>query len=342
MGPLKLDLFADRLNAQLDNYISCAIQIDAFQVNWSNKNPYAFSPFCLIARCITKVNKERSNLVIIIPAWQSQAFYPMLLEMSISTPLLLPQMRDLLTNPQGGTHPLIENKTFKLVAWKVSGLSESQLLVSGWRKGTESSYNSCWRHWDRWCCGRDLDPFQAPVESITNFIAYLFQSGYDEQVVRHSETGHDYMNVLTNEIIFTIVKLTKTRKTGSQPYKITFSSFPENDNLNVVQCILDYIDKTVNLRSNECNQLLISFIKPHKPVKSCTIAHWLKRILESAGIYTDIFKPHSTRGASTSKANKFRVSTKQIMNTANWRSRGTFEKFYHKPLETEIEADSFR
>ncbi|CAC5410562.1 unnamed protein product [Mytilus coruscus] len=96
----------------------------------------------------------------------------------------------------------------------------------------------------------------------------------------------------------------------------------------------DFIDKTVSFRINECNQLLNSFIKPHRPVKSCTIAHWLKRILESAGIDHDIFKPHSTRGASTS-----RVSIKQIMNTANWRSRGTFEKFYHKPLETEIEAD---
>lgn len=47
MGSLKLDLFVDRLNAQLDNYVSWrpdpfAIQTDAFQVNWSNKNPYAF------------------------------------------------------------------------------------------------------------------------------------------------------------------------------------------------------------------------------------------------------------------------------------------------------------
>ncbi|VDI74486.1 Hypothetical predicted protein [Mytilus galloprovincialis] len=64
---------------------------------------------------------------------------------------------------------------------KAMGLSEdaSKLLVSGWRKGTQSSYNSCWRHWDRWCCERDLDPFQAPVESIANFIAYLFKSGYE-------------------------------------------------------------------------------------------------------------------------------------------------------------------
>ncbi|CAC5412591.1 unnamed protein product [Mytilus coruscus] len=45
---------------------------------------------------------------------------------------------------------------------ELMGLSgdASQLLVSGWRKGTQSSYNSCWRHWDRWCCERDLDPFR--------------------------------------------------------------------------------------------------------------------------------------------------------------------------------------
>lgn len=152
----------------------------------------------------------------------------------------------------------------------------------------------------------------------------------------------NHMEVGSDEIVFTIVKLTKTRKTGSQPVQIKLSSFTENEKLDVVQCVLTYIDKTLSLRSSDSGQLLISFVKPHKPVKSCTIAKWLKQLLTRAGIDTDTFKPHSTRGASTSKANKFGVSIKQIMNTANWRSRGTFEKFYNKPLETEIEPCSFQ
>ena len=74
-------------------------------------------------------------------------------------------------------------------------------------------------------------------------------------------------------------------------------------------------------------------MKPHKPVRSCTIARWLKTILENSGIDTKIFKAHSTRGASTSKANKFGLSVKQIMEKANWKSASTFYTFYNKPVQ---------
>ena len=91
-------------------------------------------------------------MVIITLTWQSQANYPMLLEMSVDYPILLPPQGDLLQSPEGTLHPLILNKTLKLAAWtnfrkskEMLGLSEkaSNLLVSAWRKGTQSAYNSC-------------------------------------------------------------------------------------------------------------------------------------------------------------------------------------------------------
>lgn len=48
-----IDLFASRLNRQLENYISWfpdpqAIKSDAFSINWSEFIPYIFPPFSLI------------------------------------------------------------------------------------------------------------------------------------------------------------------------------------------------------------------------------------------------------------------------------------------------------
>ena len=40
--------------------------------------------------------------------------------------------------------------------------------------------------------------------------------------------------------------------------------------------------------------------KPHNPVKAVTIGHWLKKRDELAGIDTDVYSVHSTRGVATS------------------------------------------
>ena len=42
--------------------------------------------------------------------------------MSIKSPILLPWRKDLLKNPKGGIHSVVQNRTLKLVAWMVPGL----------------------------------------------------------------------------------------------------------------------------------------------------------------------------------------------------------------------------
>ena len=130
-GPLEMDLFADRLNAQLKNYMSWrpdpySMGTDEFQIMWNNKKGYVFPPFCLITRCLSKVLKEKSEIVMITPAWQTQSYYPLLLTLSIDNPMLLPPMKNLLLSPEGKMHPLVQSQTFKLVAGKVSGNENKQ------------------------------------------------------------------------------------------------------------------------------------------------------------------------------------------------------------------------
>ncbi len=95
---------------------------DALQQKWSHLSPYAFPPFSLVGRVIAKVRAEKVTMVLITPAWQTQPWYSQLLQMSVQNPILLPIVSNLLVNPQGAIHPLVENGSLKLVAWKISGI----------------------------------------------------------------------------------------------------------------------------------------------------------------------------------------------------------------------------
>ena len=51
--------------------------------------------------------------------------------------------------------------------------------------------------------------------------------------------------------------------------------------------------------------------------------------MSKAGIDTSIFKAHSTRSASSSKAKIQGISTAQI---ANWARAATFQRFYNRSI----------
>lgn len=110
MGNCSIDLFATRLNNQLRQYVSWrpdpfTIATDAMTLNWKDREAYAFPPFCLIGRCLQKVEEEKATLILIAPTWSTQPWYPVLLDLLIAHPLLLPQRPDFLTDPFNQFYP---------------------------------------------------------------------------------------------------------------------------------------------------------------------------------------------------------------------------------------------
>ncbi|MEO0684125.1 MAG: hypothetical protein AAFY76_03520 [Cyanobacteria bacterium J06649_11] len=101
---------------------------------------------------------------------------------------------------------------------------------------------------------------------------------------------------------------------------IKFDFLPEDNSLCVGRTIDLYIERTKEWRSDKNTQILLSYISPHKPVKTCTVSRWLVQTLTSAGIDTSIFTGHSTRYASTSSAKAQGISIKNIISRANWTS----------------------
>ena len=95
--------------------------MDAFSISWNDHLFYAFLPFSLIARCLQKIEMEKSEGIIIVSMWNTQPWYSQLLHMLTDVPRTLPQRSDTLQMPgrKGITHALIKKTT--LMVCRVSG-----------------------------------------------------------------------------------------------------------------------------------------------------------------------------------------------------------------------------
>ena len=147
MGVPEVDLFADRTNFQHPIYMSWkpdpqAIHTDAFTVKWHGRGLlYLFPPFCMIGKCLAKIQAEQVTAIMITPTWQAQTFYPRLLQMSVEDPILLPQMDNLLLGPRGEEHPLIGMGSLTLAAWKVSG---EMSAVKAYQQQLKGCFRQSW------------------------------------------------------------------------------------------------------------------------------------------------------------------------------------------------------
>lgn len=126
-----IDLFASRLNHQFDRYVSYrpdpqAHAIDSFSVSWSGLNWYIFAPFSLNTKVLQKVQREGGTGVLVVPVWPTQVWWPVLQSLLQRPPVLL-KGKLLLTLPSHPQrrHPLLENKTLRLMACRVSATGTS-------------------------------------------------------------------------------------------------------------------------------------------------------------------------------------------------------------------------
>ncbi len=140
------------------------------------------------------------------------------------------------------------------------------------------------------------------------------------------------MRILPEGVEFKLPGLTKTSR---EVTSVFFAKYVDCDDLCVLRCLQCYIGRTSSFRPvlspDTSSPLLVSYHKPHRPVKSCSISRWIKSVLESAGIDTSIFKGHSTRSASPSKARSRGVPLEEVVKMADWSGTSTFKRFYYRP-----------
>jgi hypothetical protein len=138
-----VDLFANPWNSQLVKFVSWKPQprawaVNAFSLNWKELEAYAFPPFSLIQECLSKIRRDQATVVLVCPLWPSQPYFASLLSLACDVPQILTPHPSLLRSVKGGEHPLCSVPSFRLVAWKLSGIDT---LNRGFRQKW-SSY--CW------------------------------------------------------------------------------------------------------------------------------------------------------------------------------------------------------
>ncbi len=424
-----IDLFAASWNTQLPAFASWfpqpgASRIDALSFSWVGLKGYAFPPFYLIKNCLSKIRREKSELILVCPYWPSQPWYPILLELASAIPLILRPSPNMLLSSMGQPHPLCLKPTFLLIAWKLSGdvskgrTFRNQLLVSSWQPTVRphTLLKSAWRSWRRWCVGHDINSMSTNISNVLKFLtdAFLSEKAYSTINIyrsmlsgtydqlegfdigchplvlklmkgifnsnppkpKYSSTWDldvvlDYFKTVSIEdqgllplscklvtllaittmlrvnelasisrpsiifsgdsVNFSLCKPRKTQKNG--PLRsMTLKKHPDRA-IDPVYCLGLYVHLTDILR-NKANEgfLLIGSVKPHRPITGSTVARWIKKQLEEAGVDTDKFSAHSTRGAAASKAASLGVPVKSILDSADWASESTFSRFYRREV----------
>lgn len=212
-----VDLFANRLNTPLEQFISWlpdpeAIAHNALLHPLKGINGYAFPPFCLISQCLAKVQKEKSTILLVTPAGLAQPWYATILKLCIQNPILLPTLPHLLLSDKGDPHPLVNIEQFSSTSRlgclrrsiQTMQLSEEaeDLIYNSWGKGTKASYNSAWKKWGSWCDRRGNDPFSAPVAQVLEFFTYLFYEGFQYRTINvHRSTISSVLPYVNNQTI---------------------------------------------------------------------------------------------------------------------------------------------
>ena len=152
--------------------------------------------------------------------------------------------------------------------------------------------------------------------------------------IHHLDVSH----ILRTEgkFAFAFHKIHKSWKYGKAPPNLEFCKYTEDRDLCVVTTLNEYIKRTYQRRAEKRrSQLLLSFIQPYVEVSSSTVSRWIKETLKLAGIDVFIFKGHSTREASPSKASKAGLSLADILARGSWSSSSTWQRFYNKQIMNE-------
>jgi hypothetical protein len=192
LGSTDLDLFATRLNTQLSRFSSWkpdpeAEFVSAFSKSWSDLFYFIFPPFSLVSRCLQKIQRDRAEVLMIVPLWPTQLWYPMLMEMLIDYPVLLTHRTNLLRIPgMEKIHPL--HSQLNLIACQLSGkiwkTKEFQIKLpkSYWLLGeaVRKKQYATYRYIKRWlnfCSQRQINSLKPSLSSILDFLTDLFESG---------------------------------------------------------------------------------------------------------------------------------------------------------------------
>ena len=184
-GSPSIDLFASRLNAQLPVYCSLvpddqAALEDAFRHPWDNLDVYAFPPFALLGKVLSRVRQSRNCSMTLVSLGRQGLVRGSTAPADASTSRSASVGRRRSPAPQRSTppkRPRVETShvaTVKQLLRK-SGFSRGAAsdMSRCVRESTSNVYQSKWLAFCNWCRGRGVAPVSASVPLIVDFFRHL-------------------------------------------------------------------------------------------------------------------------------------------------------------------------
>ena len=108
-----IDLFASRVNNQFVRYAAYrpdpnAIAVDAFTMQWTDLKFYAFPPFSVVSKVLSKICQEKAEGIVVLPNWPTQSWFAKAKQMLVQPPVYLKPQKNLLSLPPKpmDLHPL--------------------------------------------------------------------------------------------------------------------------------------------------------------------------------------------------------------------------------------------
>lgn len=193
--------------------------------------------------------------------------------------------------------------------------------------------------WDPQCVLNFLRNYrneEISLEKISHKLSMLLALSTGQRVQTLSLI--EIKNIVQSEkgIEIRVPKKIKTSGRNSYQPLIVLPFMTKDIEICVATTLIDYMKRTEGQRTNSdvTNNLLLTHKKPFHNATAQTISRWIKKTMLEAGIDTNLFKPHSTRHASTSMACKKGITYDTIRLAAGWTEKSkTFAKFYNRPLK---------
>ena len=185
-----------------------------------------------------------------------------------------------------------------------------------------------------WCPARRITLKRLTLKLV---MLILLTSGQRSQVIRLINL--DDMVTRQDAYVFSLTNLKQSR-IGYENPDLRVETYPADRQLCAFSYMREYLHRTSTTRGDE-RKVFLTYQKPHHAPARDTVAKWITRVMNYAGLDVRHYAPHSTRSASTSAASRGGASTDAIMKTAGWSNSSTFAKYYKRNLNTGLSfADS--
>ena len=195
---------------------------------------------------------------------------------------------------------------------------------------------------------RSLDNSNISFKMLSLKLTTLLTLLSGQRVSTLENVSRSLLQITPNKAIFQLSEKLKQSRPHITIKPFIFHAYTHDTNLCPIATIGHYLSARAQVlhqnQQPDHEKFFIFHRKPNQPASVDTLARWVKETMHLSGIDTSIFKAHSCRSASSSKAS-LSVSLESILKAGQWSQHSTFYTYYRKdicvtPLSNQDFADS--